>query len=81
MFARLNVVTARREGVLVVPRGAVDGGTVFVIDPLNIVHRVPLTVGLANQQLIEIQSGIAEGDTIVTTSAIMLVDGDGVTIT
>ena len=79
MFARLSIVTAKREGVLLVPRDAVLAGGVFDGEhEAGTVHRVPVTVGLDNGRFVEIVAGVDEGEIVVTSALTELDDGDEV---
>jgi len=69
MTATVNVVIARREGVLLVPTEAVrlvDGqATVTVVGGDGRTSDVPVETGLTNGGQTEIVSGLSEGQTIV----------------
>ena len=82
MFARLSIVTAQKHNALVVPRTAILSGAqgtppiVVAIDPSGRVHRQTVKLGLQNDQLAEILSGIDEGQLVATSSLNDLADGD-----
>lgn len=82
MFARLSIVTAENQNALVVPREAVLIGApgsaplVIAIDPAGRVHRQPVKLGLQSDRLIEISSGIDDGQLVATSSLNDLTDGD-----
>ena len=85
MLAQVSVVTAAKQGALVVPRAAVGGSvapggkaTVLVVDAGNRVHPQPVTLGAVTPATLEIAAGLSEGQTIVTGSAAGLNDGDTV---
>ncbi len=64
--ADVEVILARREDVLRVPTAAVgDGGTVLVLEAGTLVART-ITPGLRNWQFTECQSGVSEGQLVVT---------------
>ena len=83
MYARVTFVTQRHEGVLVVPLVALAdlGGKrgVFVSSPGeqgNVAHFLEVEVGLMDRDLVEVTSGVTEGQAIVTTGAAALREGD-----
>jgi HlyD family secretion protein len=64
--ADVEVILTRREDVLRVPTAAVgEGGTVLVLEGDVLVART-VTPGLRNWQFTECQSGVAEGELVVT---------------
>lgn len=68
MFAKITLLLAEREGVVLVPRDALrpDGveTMVFVVRD-GTAHRQPVSTGLMNDTLAEISEGLAEGDEVV----------------
>ena len=68
MFAKVTLLLAEREDVVVVPRDALrpdgDGTVVFVVRD-GAAHRQPVRTGLLNDTLAEIRDGLAEGDEVV----------------
>ena len=68
MFAKVTLLLAERENVVLVPRDALrpDGTetTVFVVRD-GTAHRQPVSTGLMNDTLAEIREGLAEGDEVV----------------
>ena len=68
MFAKVTLLLAEREDVVLVPRDALrpDGAetTVFVVRD-GTAHRQPVSTGLMNDTLAEIVDGLAEGDEVV----------------
>jgi HlyD family secretion protein len=81
MYARVSITTNTRKDALVVPANAVVdlGGRRGVFTPVNesAVFR-SLQLGSEQGNLIEVLGGLAEGDTIITTGAGALRDGDRV---
>ncbi|HQU71082.1 MAG: efflux RND transporter periplasmic adaptor subunit [Calditrichaeota bacterium] len=69
MFARLNVVVDSRENTIVIPREIIlarrEGPTVYIVDNGAASRRV-LTLGLENPYFVEVESGLKEGDRVVT---------------
>lgn len=83
MYARVTFVTQRHEGVLVVPLVALAdlGGKrgLFLPDigeAGNTAHFQEIEVGLMDPERVEVLSGVSEGQTIVTTGAAALREGD-----
>ena len=68
--------------VVVVPKDAVLTGApgtqpmVIGIDPTGLVHRLPVKIGLQNDQKVEILGGIDDGQLVATSSLSDLNDGD-----
>ena len=88
MNARVEVVSERRENVLVLPRTAfVDTATargVFTVrrDAAgDVATFVSVETGVQDGDRVEVVAGIAEGEEVVTTGAAGLSDGDLVTVT
>jgi membrane fusion protein (multidrug efflux system) len=81
-FARTNLGIARREGVLVVPEEAVlqraDGAIVFKVGPDDRVVRVPVETGRVSEGVVEVKSGLARGDLVVSRGHADLIDGSKV---
>lgn len=69
MFAKCEIVVADRDSTIVIPKNIIlskqRGNTVFVIDKSLAQERV-LTFGLENPDEVEIISGLAENERIVT---------------
>jgi HlyD family secretion protein len=64
--ADVEVILARREGVLRVPTGAIaEGGKVLVLKDGRLEERT-ITTGMRNWQWAEVRSGLALGDLVVT---------------
>jgi membrane fusion protein (multidrug efflux system) len=86
LFARGEIVSGRREGVLRLPRTALvswdqSGGTglVYVIEGGR-AHRKSVEVGASSGDSVEVRSGISEGETVVTRGAFDVRDGDRVNV-
>jgi membrane fusion protein (multidrug efflux system) len=77
-LARATFSLNERAGVLLVPQGALVGGSssqaVFVVDQGRAVRRTVET-GLMSEGSVEIVSGLAEGDAVVTLGNNLLRDG------
>jgi macrolide-specific efflux system membrane fusion protein len=84
MLARLNIVTAARNSVIVVPKDALSAATpnseatVMVIDENNQVRKTPVRVGLIGDRTAEISGGLSEGQVVVVGNVAQLADGDRV---
>jgi membrane fusion protein (multidrug efflux system) len=78
-FARANLGVARREGVLTVPEEAVlqraDGAIVFKVVEGDRVARVPVETGRVSDGAVEVRSGLARGDVVVSRGHADLIDG------
>ena len=70
MTANLEIVTATREGALLVPNTALQpkgaGRVVLVPNADGTAREVEVTTGLSDGVNTEILSGLSEGDTVVT---------------
>jgi HlyD family secretion protein len=87
MYAKVNFTVEHREKTLVVPTAAlVDvGGNrgVFLPDKNeqgDIAKFKKIEVGLIDQQLVEVAAGLSEGETVVTTGAAALREGDRIVL-
>ena len=84
LFVKGRILTVGRKGVVMVPRSALSSwdaaarkGDVFVLD--NAVARLrPVTTGSVQGEAVEIPSGLAQGEAVVTRGAFNLRDGDAV---
>jgi RND family efflux transporter MFP subunit len=84
MFVEVTVVGTRREGVPVVPRVAVTdrGGqrVVFVLNGQR-VSRTEVDLGLGDDEIVEIKSGVEAGDKVVVRGLETLTDQTRVRVT
>ena len=84
MFATVGLVTNTRRDVPVIPRGSVintyGSWIVFTVNEKNIASRRELSLGLENETLIEVLSGLEVGDLVVSAGQNFLSDGDPVRI-
>ncbi|MHB2025935.1 MAG: efflux RND transporter periplasmic adaptor subunit [Elusimicrobiota bacterium] len=79
MFAMVDLVIDRKNHVLTVPRGAIQGGNgvpnfVYVLDAGKVAHRLVQT-GLNDITTVEITQGISSSDTVLIPGATALTDG------
>jgi multidrug efflux pump subunit AcrA (membrane-fusion protein) len=84
MFATLSLVTMTRTNVPVIPRSSAintyGSWIVFTVDERNIARRHELELGIENEELFEVISGISLGDKVVVQGQNFLSDGDPVRI-
>lgn len=65
--ADVELILSQREHVLRIPRSAMlEGQKVWVIEQNNLVERA-IQIGLKNWDYVEIQSGLVEGEAVVTS--------------
>jgi RND family efflux transporter MFP subunit len=80
MYARINLIVEERKGTLVVPKEAVvdyeNKRGVFVANEERKAAFVPVTIGLEEEDRVEITAGVKEGDTIIVLGAGALRNGD-----
>ena len=83
MFGRIGVIYDVHEDALQIPRSAIieDRGTasVFVIDGDRAIRR-PVSTGYSNRGMIEIASGLEDGDQVVTVGQASLKQDSLVTV-
>lgn len=71
MYAEVNLTLDRRNGVIAVPLTAVDmdenaaAGHVLLVTPTNTVETRKVTLGLQTANLVEVRSGLNDGDLVV----------------
>lgn len=78
MRAEFSIVLSKREGVMSIPRAALQGDvlsrTVYVKD-YDLPHafvKVPVQIGAMNDRFVEVTAGLIAGDEVVTTGAYSL---------
>ncbi len=78
MRAQFSIVMSKREGIVAVPRAALqgEGGNRFVyvkdFDLANAFVKTPVTVGEINDRFVEILTGLLPADEVVTRGAYSL---------
>ena len=82
--ADVEVILSKKDNVLVAPPKSVLGSSqdrfVFILDN-NKAKKVPVTTGITNFDMVEILSGLQEGDTvIIPDDRNSIKNGDAVTI-
>jgi RND family efflux transporter MFP subunit len=85
MYAEVNLRVEERRDALSVPLDAVDrnGSSVriYTVTPQGLVQIVPVTLGLEDERLVEVRSGLHEGDLVVVGRRTGLRDGQPVQTT
>ena len=80
MFATISLVTNRRVNVPVIPRISIintyGSWIVFIVDENNIARRREVTLGLDNEEFVEILDGISMAERVVSAGQNFLSDGD-----
>ncbi len=83
MFARVFVETDTRQGVIVIPRGALVldsiGDIVFVRD-VDMAVRREVVLGIREGEVVEVEQGLAEGDSLIVLGQEGLADGTPITV-
>ena len=78
-FARANLGVAQRKGVRMVPEEAVlrraDGAVLFRVEDDSRVTRHVVETGAVRDGMVEIRSGLAEGERVVSRGHADLIDG------
>jgi membrane fusion protein (multidrug efflux system) len=84
MFANVRLETARQENVLIAPESAVvydpQGTFVWRVTADETAERVPVTLGLRREGRVEVKSGLAEGDRVVSAGTNKVAPGRPVRI-
>ena len=84
MFATVSLVTNSRSGVPVIPRAAVintyGSWIVFVVSENNTAERREISLGLENEEFVEVTGGLEIGELVVSTGQNFLSQGDPVRI-
>jgi RND family efflux transporter MFP subunit len=84
MYATVSLVTNTRLNVPVIPRVSVintyGSWIVFIVDDNNIARRREISLGLENENYVEILDGLETGDKVVSAGQNFLTDGDPVRI-
>ena len=83
MFSRVNITYDVHKDALTVPRTAIlteDGESAVYVVNAGVAHRVPVTLGYADGDKVEITRGLKNGDSVVTLGQNSLKDGTKVAI-
>jgi multidrug efflux pump subunit AcrA (membrane-fusion protein) len=83
MYAEVNLTLSRRGGVLAVPVLAVDrdgdnSGKVMVVGAGNRLENREVALGIETDHLVEVRSGLRQGDQVVLSGRSMLQPGQEV---
>ncbi len=78
--AEAIVITRTVPDAIVIPAAALfqdDNGTfhVFIVGDDGRAHRVPVTIGIRDQDQVQVTSGVASGDLVITSGGYALFDG------
>lgn len=86
LFVKGRILTGQRTGILQVPRGALllwdveaHKADCFITDGNKALRRA-VTTGAVEGESVEITSGLAAGDSVITRGAFNLADGDKVAV-
>lgn len=74
MSVEANVVTRKKDNVLLAPAAAIRANAVFVLRGRR-AYRTPVEIGLRGTQAVEIVSGLKQGDIIISPLPAELRDG------
>jgi multidrug efflux pump subunit AcrA (membrane-fusion protein) len=84
MFATVSLVTNSRTNIPVIPRGAVintyGSWIVFVVNQNNIAERREISLGIENEELVEVTGGLENGELVVIAGQNFLSDDDPVRV-
>jgi len=87
LFVKGRILTGKRAGILRAPRASLltwdvveRKGDLFVVEG-GVAKRRTVQTGSAMGDFVEIRSGLAPGEQVVTRGGFNLKDGDGVNIT
>ena len=84
MFANIRLETAPGEETIVIPDSALisdpEGTFVYRIGPENTAERVPVELGVHRHGSVEVKSGLAVGDRVVTAGTNKVVPGRAVEV-
>lgn len=79
MSVEANIVVEEHDDVLVVPAEAIMDGAVFRVEDRRLA-RVALTTGIRGTRMVEVLSGLKEGDLVASPAANTMRDGQRVRI-
>jgi RND family efflux transporter MFP subunit len=79
MSVEANIVTREKPDSLLVPADAVQGSTVFVVEG-NRLKRRDVNIGIRGTRAVEIRSGLADGERVVSPYSSDLADGSRVRV-
>ncbi len=83
MFVETRIIIGQKENILVIPRKSIlykqNKTFVFVLNQMQVEQR-EITIGLLEEDMVEIVDGLEEGDVIVTVGIESLKDGQRVKV-
>jgi multidrug efflux pump subunit AcrA (membrane-fusion protein) len=83
MFANVEVVLLEKPQTLVIPREAIlEAGSemsVFVVEGTQALQR-PITIGYEQDRMVEVLSGLNEGDQVVIKGQQLIKDGSTIQV-
>jgi len=74
MSVEANIVTREKPNALLIPADAVQGNAVFVLDGSQVRKR-EVTIGIRGTRVVEVLSGLADGERVASPAATDLMDG------
>ena len=83
MFSEVKLIAAARDNVATVPTSAIvkEGSQAFVFKPTGeTAVRVPVSLGISNEDYVQILSGMANGDDVIISGLYGLKDGSKISI-
>ncbi|WP_088227244.1 efflux RND transporter periplasmic adaptor subunit [Desulfosporosinus sp. FKB] len=83
MYATVVLPAQQKDNILTVPNGAIsieDGVSYIYAVVNNTVDKIPVQVGISNDKISEIISGLKPGENVITEGQIFLNDGEKVKI-
>ena len=79
MSVEANIITREKPNALLVPADAVQEGAVFVIDG-NSLRRRTVTLGIRGARMIEVLSGLKQGERVASPTPVGAADGQRVRV-
>ncbi len=79
MSVEANIVTREKPNALLIPADALQGNAVFVLDGSR-AHKREVKIGIRGTRSVEVLSGLADGERVVSPAATDLKDGSRVRI-
>lgn len=74
MSVEANIVTREKPNALLIPADAVQGNAVFVLDGSHVRKR-EVAIGIRGTRVVEVLSGLADGERVASPAATDLTDG------
>ncbi len=84
LYVYVNIIADERENALTLPESAVlqdrQGGATCIVLVDGVVHRREVELGLSDGERVEIVSGLADGEPVVTSDPSAFEDGQAVDV-